>query len=41
MKIIHFLTKLTLTSSLAAKVEVFEISKDNVNLLPGGKEADG
>ena len=24
-----------------AKVEVFEISKNNVNLLPQGKEADG
>jgi hypothetical protein len=29
------------TASLYAKVEVFEISKNNVDLLPGGKEADG
>ena len=32
---------LILTTSLLAKVEVFEIYKDNVNLLPEGKEADG
>ncbi|MAS79993.1 MAG: hypothetical protein CMI25_06335, partial [Opitutae bacterium] len=41
MKIIHFLSILALASPLWGKVEVFEISKDNVNLLPGGKEADG
>ncbi len=30
-----------LVTSVFAKVEVFEISKNNVNLLPQGKEADG
>ena len=41
MKTIHFLAMLALASPLSAKVEVFEISKNNVDLLPGGKEADG
>ena len=41
MKTIHFLSILALASPLWGKVEVFEISKDNVNLLPEGKEADG
>jgi len=41
MKIIHSLAMLAFASSLFAKVEVFEISKNNVDLLPGGKEADG
>ena len=41
MKIIHFVSILALASPLWGKVEVFEISKDNVNLLPEGKEADG
>ena len=30
-----------LFASVFAKVEVFEISKNSVDLLPGGKEADG
>ena len=41
MKTLHFLAMLALASPLSAKVEVFEISKNNVDLLPGGKEADG
>ncbi len=41
MKSLPILTFLFLTASLLAKVEVFEIYKDNVNLLPEGKEADG
>ena len=32
---------ISLSVSASAKVEVFEISKDKVNLLPEGKEADG
>ena len=41
MKTIHFLAMLALALPLSAKVEIFEISKNNVDLLPGGKEADG
>jgi hypothetical protein len=41
MKTILLLHILAFTTSLFAKVEVFEISKGNVDLLPEGKEADG
>ena len=36
-----FLALLGASPSTSAKVEVHEISKNNVELLPGGKEADG